>query len=107
MRVSDEEVLDRTIDDLAHDERSSIRLELAEIGLVRATLEEERLISTTATTVGMKRGGTLRFAGQIPGDIWSASMLTHPAMRPKERAAFLLARYPYLRFGAAPPPKVR
>lgn len=107
MRVTNEEVLDNTIRDMADDPEVQMDRQLAEIGMVRATLEEERMISSAGTTLGMKRGGTLRLAGQIPHHIWSASMLTHPEMGPKERAAFLLQRYPYLRFGNAPNAKAR
>lgn len=50
-------------------------------------------------TMGMTSNKTMRLAGSIPEEIWSADELLRPRMTPQERARDLLRRFPEYRIG--------
>ncbi len=73
-----------------------------DVAAIRQSLTDNGTISNTGgaqRTLGLSVGGTMRFAGSIPEELWYADQMLHPYLNVKERCRKLLKEFPQFRTG--------
>lgn len=65
-----------------------------DVDVRRKQLRDDRVVSTSRTPIGMRQGGTLRHAAEIPFIIWFKDQIARPNLSDQERARSLMVMFP-------------